>query len=142
MKNLKQAHHEGQQYVGKYAKSRLLTELTGNGRQILQAAQKITGYEIVETFGEATVMVFIGGESIFADTLINIHTPMFALIEGHGIHTSNLTEDEANEMMQRHISCFPDIHWAIVPMIETKNMERLKGLMEKQRDIAVKNSRI
>lgn len=72
MKNLKQAHEEGKAYIGKTAQSRLLKELGANGKAYIAPPAKITGYEIVETFCEATVMVFIGGESIFADTLINI----------------------------------------------------------------------
>lgn len=63
----------GEHLVGKTAQSRMLTELTANGRQVLCAPQKITGYEIVESFMEPTVMVFIGGESIYEDLLININ---------------------------------------------------------------------
>ena len=63
----------GESLIGKFAQSRLLTELTTQGKQVLSAPQKITGYEIVESFKEPTVMAIIGGESIFEDLLINIH---------------------------------------------------------------------
>ena len=63
----------GSYLVGKKAQSRLLTMLTGHGKQVLQPAQKITAFEIVETFMEPTVMVTIGGEQIFEDCLFNIH---------------------------------------------------------------------
>ncbi len=63
----------GESLVGKYAQSRLLTELTATGKQVLSAPQKITGFEVVESFKEPTVMAVIGGEVIFEDLLINIH---------------------------------------------------------------------
>ena len=62
----------GESLVGKTAQSRLLTELTETGKQVLCAPQLITGYEIVENFKEPTVMAIIGGESIYEDLLINI----------------------------------------------------------------------
>jgi len=66
------AERYGQFLTGKMAQSRLLTEIDGNGNVMYSAPQKITGYEIVESFLEPTVMVTIGGESVFADTLFNI----------------------------------------------------------------------
>jgi len=68
----KAALTEGQSYIGKYAQSRLLTELDGNGRKVLCAPQKITSFEIVEEFMQPVVMVTIGGESVYSDLLINI----------------------------------------------------------------------
>jgi hypothetical protein len=62
----------GEHLVGRTAQSRLLTELTSTGKQVLCAPQKITGYEIVESFMEPAVMVAIAGESIYEDLLINI----------------------------------------------------------------------
>lgn len=69
----KQCENLGKSLVGKKGQSRLLTELTANGKQKLLPAMEITGYEIVETFQEPTLMLFIGGESIFEDLIINIH---------------------------------------------------------------------
>lgn len=63
----------GSQYVGMFAQSRLLTEISRNGNKQFQKPQKITGYEIVETFGEPTLMVIIGGNSVYEKTLFNIY---------------------------------------------------------------------
>jgi hypothetical protein len=63
----------GESLIGKYAQSRMLTEISSTGKQVLCAPQKITGFEIVEVFQEPTVMCFIGGESVYEDLLINIH---------------------------------------------------------------------
>jgi len=68
-----QAAHLGQSLMGKKAQSRMLTELNSRGQKVLCAPQLITGYEIVENFMEYEVMVIIGGESVYADLLINIH---------------------------------------------------------------------
>lgn len=62
----------GESLIGKTAQSRLLTEISANGNKILSAPQKITSYEIVEEFMQPSVMVTIGGESIFEDLLFNI----------------------------------------------------------------------
>lgn len=68
-----ETQNEGNYLTGKFAQSRLLTEINSKGNKVLSAPQKITGFEIVEMFFEPVLMVFIGGESILAETLINIH---------------------------------------------------------------------
>ena len=62
----------------------------------------------------------------------------YVLIEQGSIHTDWLSLDEANEMLERHSRIFPDINWAIAPMSEVKDRERLKGYLERQREIAIK----
>lgn len=63
----------GQYLIGKTAQSRLLTELSNSGKKVICAPQLITGYEIVESFQEPSVMVIIGGESVMEETLFNIN---------------------------------------------------------------------
>ena len=63
----------GENLIGQYAQSRLLTELSAIGKQVLCAPQLITAYEIVECDMQPTVMAIIDGNSIFEDLLINIH---------------------------------------------------------------------
>lgn len=70
---LKECHKLGKALVGKMAQSGLLSEISVKGMKILSAPQEITGYEIVEEFRKPTIMVFIGGESIHEELLINIH---------------------------------------------------------------------
>jgi hypothetical protein len=62
----------------------------------------------------------------------------YALIEEDHIHTDWLTLDDANEMLERHSRIFPDIRWNIAPMSETKTMTKLKGYLERQKEIAIK----
>jgi hypothetical protein len=62
----------------------------------------------------------------------------YALIEQGSIHTDWLSLEDAKEMLERHSSFFPGINWAIVPMSEVEDKERLKGYLERQREIAVK----
>lgn len=63
----------GSSLIGKKAQSILLTRLNDKGRMVHEEPQEITGYEIVQMFMEDTLMVFIGGTSVFEDTLFNIH---------------------------------------------------------------------
>lgn len=62
----------GKSLVGKKAQSRLLTEISANGQKVLSAPQLITGFEIVESFGEPDLMLIIDDQVIFEDLLINI----------------------------------------------------------------------
>jgi len=62
----------GRNLIGKMAQSRLLKEISIGGYEILQSPQKITEFEIIDWMGEPTLMITIGGESVFEDTLINI----------------------------------------------------------------------
>lgn len=73
MNTKKELETLGKSLIGKKAQSKLLTELTASGRQILSPAKVITAYEIVQSFMEPTLMVTIDGETIFEETLINIH---------------------------------------------------------------------
>lgn len=50
-----------------------LTYVSWLTRKVLSPAQIITGYEIVLSNMEPTLMVTIDGETIFEDTLININ---------------------------------------------------------------------
>ena len=65
-------------------------------------------------------------------------TTEYALIEQGSVHTDYLTLDEANEMLERHRRIFPEINWEIAPMSEVKDRERLKGYLQRQREIAIK----
>lgn len=62
----------GKRLIGRKAQSTILTEISINGNKMYQPQQIITGYEIVECFMEPTLMVIIGGESVFESTLFNI----------------------------------------------------------------------
>lgn len=69
---LKATHKSGQNYIGKSAQSNILTEISATGHKIISALQPITGYELVDMFGEPTLMVIIGGEGILESTIFNI----------------------------------------------------------------------
>ena len=71
-KELERLNYIGSRLIGKTAQSSLLTELDKNGKKLVSAPQGITAYEIVEVFQEPTLMVTLGGESVFEDTLFNI----------------------------------------------------------------------
>ncbi|MBP8085969.1 MAG: hypothetical protein KAY48_01700 [Saprospiraceae bacterium] len=66
----------------------------------------------------------------------------YALLENGQVHTDDLDKQSAHEMLERHSRIFPDLHWEVVPMAETRGSERLKGLMERQRDSAVRYNRV
>lgn len=57
----------------------------------------------------------------------------YALLENGSVHTDDLDKESAQEMLERHSRFFPDIMWEVVPMSEARGVERLKGLMERQR---------
>jgi len=60
----------GKLLIGRKAQSTLLTMLSPNGQNIvMEPAQKITAYEIVENFMEPELMVILGGESVYESTL-------------------------------------------------------------------------
>ena len=62
--------------VGLLAQSRLLTELTATGKQVLQRAQKIKWTEVVEIDREEEIMChFENGEQVLEEYLINLHHP-------------------------------------------------------------------
>lgn len=63
----------GESYIGKTAQSKILTMIGNNGQRVFEPAQKITGYEVVEMFGEPTLMLIIGGESVLESTVFNIN---------------------------------------------------------------------
>lgn len=63
---------------------------------------------------------------------------LYALVESGSIHTSGLTLDEANEMLERHSRIFDNTQWDVVPMSETKNMEKLVGFLERHRQNAIR----
>jgi hypothetical protein len=62
----------GRSLIGKMAQSRLLKEINAKGYEVLQSPQKITAFEIIDWMGEPTLMVTLGGGSVFEDTIINI----------------------------------------------------------------------
>ena len=62
----------------------------------------------------------------------------YALLEQGCVHTEDLTLDEVNEAVDRHKKFFPDLSWEKAPMSEVKDKVRLKGYLERQREIAVK----
>jgi len=62
----------------------------------------------------------------------------YALIEQGSIHTDWLSLEDANEMLERHRRIFPEINWDIAPMSAVKDREKLKGYLERQREIAVR----
>lgn len=68
----RQAESYGKHLVGKKAQSTILTEISHSGKKVHQAPQEITGFEIVEMFMEPTLMVTLGGESVFESSLFNI----------------------------------------------------------------------
>ena len=68
-----QLHLLGIMLTGQYAQSRVLTEIGNDGNRKFQKAQKITGYEIIETYGEPTLMLIIDGNSVLESTLFNIN---------------------------------------------------------------------
>lgn len=72
-KTTKELHTLGKSLIGKKAQSRLLTMINDKGQKVMEPAQLITNYEIVYEFLEPVLMVIIGGESVYEDTLINIH---------------------------------------------------------------------
>jgi hypothetical protein len=39
----------------------------------------------------------------------------YSLYENGYCHSKDLTLSEAEEMQKRHISCFPDCEWTIIP---------------------------
>jgi len=60
----------GKLLIGRKAQSTLLTMLSPNRQNIvMEPAQKITAYEIVENFMEPELMVILGGESVYESTL-------------------------------------------------------------------------
>lgn len=63
----------GESYIGKTAQSNLLTMIGSNGQKVYEPAQKITGYEVVDMFGEPTLMLIIGGESVLESTVFNVN---------------------------------------------------------------------
>lgn len=63
---------------------------------------------------------------------------LYALLENGSIHTDELTLEQANEMLERHARIFDTIQWDIVPMSETKDIERLTGFLERHRLNAIK----
>lgn len=64
----------------------------------------------------------------------------YALLENGMVHTSDLTIDEANEMLERHARIFDTITWEILPMSEVAGLEVMEGYLEKQRRIAILKS--
>lgn len=62
----------------------------------------------------------------------------FSVIEGgYTVHTTDLTEQEAIDTVNRMRRIFDDIQWHYEPMNEFNSVEA-KGLMQRQRDIAVR----
>jgi hypothetical protein len=70
MNQLERLHKEGKCFVGKFAQSTVLTMISSNGGKVLEPAQTITGYEIIEEFQEPVLMLVIDGNSVYADTCI------------------------------------------------------------------------
>ena len=66
----------------------------------------------------------------------------YALLENGSVHTDDLDKKSAQEMLERHSRIFPDLHWEVVPMGATRGAEKLRGLMERQRDSAVRYNRV
>lgn len=71
----------GQSLIGKTAQSNLLTEIGINGEKSICQPQVITGYEIVTEFQEDALMVHIGGETVYEETLFNISRYPVGLIK-------------------------------------------------------------
>jgi nucleoside recognition membrane protein YjiH len=66
------AKRVGEKYIGKTAQSNLLTMIGSKGQKVFEPAQKITGYEVVDMFGEPTLILIIGGESVLESTVFNV----------------------------------------------------------------------
>ena len=63
---------------------------------------------------------------------------LYALLENGSIHTDNLRLKDANEMLERHSRIFDTISWAIAPMSEVKDREKLQGFLERHRQNAIR----
>lgn len=66
----------------------------------------------------------------------------YALLENGSVHTDDLDKRSADEMLERHSRIFPNLKWEVVPTGSTNGIERLKGLMDRQRDSAVRYNRV
>ncbi len=62
----------------------------------------------------------------------------YALLENGGIHTDDLTLEDANEMKERHARCFPNCTWVVVEMSATKGLEKHEGILERHARISAK----
>ncbi len=62
----------GRSLVGKSAQSRILTGIGNRGQLIWLPEQLITAFEIVWNLGEPQLMVTLGGESVYEDSLFNV----------------------------------------------------------------------
>lgn len=63
----------GKKYIGKTAQSNLLTEIGPRGNKMISPAKIITDYEVVDMFGEPTLMLTIDGESVLESTVFNVN---------------------------------------------------------------------
>ena len=61
----------GQSLIGKTCQSRILTEISGRGRKVISAPQKVTEYEIVTICEEPALMITVGGDSVLESTCFN-----------------------------------------------------------------------
>jgi hypothetical protein len=62
----------------------------------------------------------------------------YSLLENGSVHTDDLDLDTANEMLERHSRIFDTIKWAVVPMSETKGVDRLVGYLDRHRQNAIR----
>ena len=58
----------------------------------------------------------------------------FSLFENGICHTTNLSKESAEEMLQRHKNCFPQHNWWIEPVKENHIAE--EGILERHMRIA------
>jgi len=65
-------------------------------------------------------------------------TDSYALIENGVIHTEDLTLEKANEMKQRHHSCFPDCTWEVLPMSALIGLDKAEGMLERHMRVSAK----
>jgi hypothetical protein len=69
---------------------------------------------------------------------ISVDNNSYALIENGIIHTDYICKQDAEEMLERHRSCFPLSSWSIAKMSEVKGIEKLEGMLERHMRISAK----
>jgi hypothetical protein len=68
----------------------------------------------------------------------NIDNQSYALIENGVIHTSDLDVQSASEMKERHMRCFPNCRWEVLPMSAVKSFDKAYGILERHKMVAMK----
>jgi hypothetical protein len=68
----------------------------------------------------------------------DVDNESYALIENGVIHTDDLSLSSATEMKERHMRCFPNCRWEILPMSSVKGFDKAEGTLQRHKRIAIK----